>query len=119
MNRPEFIRWIDAYIQAQELGDVSASHPLWWAVEKFFELNETNPDICWDAILAIAERKPSEQVLGIVAAGPLEDLIEYHGPEFIDRIESEARANPVFRKMLSGVWESSNEDVWARVQQAR
>jgi hypothetical protein len=54
-------------------------------------------------------------VLGALAAGELEDLIEYHGPAFIERIEQEAARDPRFRCLLCGVWRSSTPQVWARV----
>ena len=83
------------------------------------DLVEEDPDACWQAILTILGRQPPERVLGILAAGPLEDLIQYHGPDFIERIESEACKNPAFKQLLGGVWKSSTEEVWARVQKAQ
>jgi hypothetical protein len=77
------------------------------------------PDTAWGLILAILERDQSSRVVGMLAAGPLEDLIEYHGPQFIDRIELRARQDPAFRHLLGGVWESSSPQVWARVETAR
>jgi hypothetical protein len=58
-------------------------------------------------------------VLGVLAAGALEDLIQFHGPNFIGHIEAESRRNPAFRRLLGGVWRSSTPEVWARVQRAR
>ena len=98
---------------------VSASTTHWWANERFFELMPEHPDECWHTILAILDREPGENVLAILGAGPLEDLIQEHGPAFIDKIEFEARENPPFKALLSRVWESSNPEVWARVQRAR
>ncbi|MBA3485713.1 MAG: hypothetical protein H0T88_00730 [Lysobacter sp.] len=118
MNQSEHVKWVEDYIRAQELGGVDADHPLWWAIARFFDLGETDPEACWQAILEIVQRQPSEQILGVLSAGPLEDLIEEHGLQFIDRIEDEARKSPVFRRMLRSVWESSSDDVWARVQRA-
>ncbi|WP_425476665.1 DUF6869 domain-containing protein [Solilutibacter tolerans] len=74
---------------------------------------------CWDGILAVVERRPSEKVLGMLAAGPVEDLINHSGNEFIDRIEERSRRDPFFRQMLHGVWESGSREVWARVEAAR
>ena len=55
----------------------------------------------------------------MLAAGPLEDLIHSHGPEFIEKIEEEARVNREFKLLLRGVWESSTEEIWNRVLRAR
>jgi hypothetical protein len=42
--------------------------------------------------------------LGLVAAGPLEDILSTHNPDILARIVDEARKTPRFRWMLSGVW---------------
>jgi hypothetical protein len=73
----------------------------------------------WQGILEVLSRNPSETVLGMLAAGPLEDLIHYHGPAYVEAIELEARRNPSFRHLLGGVWESSTPEVWHRIESAR
>jgi hypothetical protein len=73
----------------------------------------------WLCVLEVLSRTKSEQVLGILAAGALEDLISEWGPEFIDRIEMEARQSTDFRALLFGVWESSDPGVCARVAAAK
>jgi len=81
--------------------------------------DNTTPDDCWAVILEVLARSPPDAVLGILAAGPLEDLIHYHGPEFIERIETESRRSAGFRHLLGGVWKSSSPEIWARVQKAQ
>jgi hypothetical protein len=39
-------------------------------------------------ILEILSRRPPEKILARLAAGPLEDLIHYHGPEIIAEMEA-------------------------------
>lgn len=74
----------------------------------------------WRFILKVIERRPSEWALGMLAAGPVEDLISMCGCDFINRIEVEARRNPLFRETLLGVWQNSTApDLWARVERAR
>jgi hypothetical protein len=54
-----------------------------------------------------------------LAAGPLEDLLDEHGFEFIDRVETLVQANPKFRLLLGGVWRSGiDQAVWDRIQAA-
>jgi hypothetical protein len=119
MKSQELVAWADAYIQAQELDNIETDHALWWAVQKFFDLDHENPEACWQAILTVLAREPSQKVLGVLSAGPLEDLLHHHGPQFIDRIEVEARDDPAFKELLCGVWQSSTDEIWARVQRAR
>ncbi|WP_460198921.1 DUF6869 domain-containing protein [Xanthomonas campestris pv. passiflorae] len=54
----------------------------------------------WAAILAILAKNPPSSVIGVLAAGPLEDLIQDSGLRYIERIELEARRNPGFRHYL-------------------
>jgi hypothetical protein len=116
----ELDAWVAAYLEAERLRDeVDENHPLWWGHQKFFELEFEDPESIWAAISKIVENTSDERIIGKLAAGPLEDLIENHGPSWIERIESEARRNPKFRHLLGGVWESSTPEVWSRVEAAR
>lgn len=112
--------WIVAYIEAQSLEKpAQPGHQCWWAVERFIDMDSLEQaEAGWCAILGILSRRPTEQVLGMLAAGPLEDLIHYWGPNFIDRIERLARDDVQFRNLLSGVWESSSPEIWSRIQRA-
>jgi hypothetical protein len=112
--------WIVAYIEAQSLEKpLESTHQCWWAVERFMFMHTLEQaEAGWCAILGILARRPTEQVLGMLAAGPLEDLIHYWGPNFIDRIERVAKDDVRFRNLLAGVWESSSAEVWSRVQHA-
>ena len=71
-------------------------------------------------MLAIATREEElgTEVLAYVAAGPLEDLVCRAGPDFIDRIEHEAKFNRQFGRMLTGVWlNGADPAVRERVEQ--
>ena len=108
--------WARAYIAAQSgpgVADTSDTH--WWAVERFFPGN-SNPEEAWKTILQVLKLTSDERALGMLAAGPLEDLIHYSGDAFIDRIEHESRTNPTFLKIVGLVWESGTQDIWRRVQ---
>lgn len=77
-----------------------------------------NPERAWGFILLALETPICATHLGEVAAGPLEELLSFHGSEFIERIEAEARVNPKFAHVLGGVWKyQMTDDIWARVQQ--
>ncbi|MBB5204872.1 hypothetical protein HNQ51_002186 [Inhella inkyongensis] len=119
MTEQDFHAWATAYIEAQSQADhINEKHPMWWPIGKFFDLQREHPEDCWRAILAVLDLQPSEKVLGMLAAGPLEDLIEDHGEQFIERIEIEARRRSDFRSLLRGVWKSSTLEIWARVERA-
>nr|WP_315484937.1 hypothetical protein [uncultured Undibacterium sp.] len=122
MTPSEFDEWVVAYIMYQSAPESERrreDHPLFWAVLKFFDLMSDEPEICWKAILDILRRKPEDEVIGVLSAGPLEDLIKDHGGDFIDRIVLEASRNPDFKHSLGGVWKSGSPEVWARVEAIR
>ncbi|AUD77727.1 hypothetical protein CW740_00140 [Kangiella profundi] len=120
LTKKEMKAWVDEYIKAQDNNtSISENGVLHWSVNKFFELENEHPELCWKIILEILHREPSQKVKEMLAAGPLEDLIDLHGEEYIEVIEEEAKINPEFRKLLRGVWESSTPEIWNRVLKAR
>ena len=88
----------------------------------FFELGwlvEHEPETAWNVILQIAALPSAQPCLGNLAAGPVEDLLSYHGSNFIDRIELQAASNPTFASLLGGVWQHTmSNEIWRRVQAA-
>jgi hypothetical protein len=90
-----------------------------WAWEEFERLGNEEPETAWSAILAVLDYTADKYTLGNLAAGPLEDLIDAHGEQFIERIELFARQNPTFKELLGGVWQSSTPEVWARIVRAK
>lgn len=112
--------WVDAYISIYESNDpVGEEHPCYWAIEKFVDLEADFPELCWQAINEIIEKKPTKRVLANLAAGPLEELVELHGPDYIDRIEKVAQSSSDFRVLLRELWETTDEAIWARLLRAR
>ena len=76
--------------------------PIYGPAARFLEgLVDTNPEAAWDFIVALIERAASDEALQCVAAGPLEDLLCDHGPQFIERAEHLARTNTRFRTALA------------------
>jgi hypothetical protein len=82
---------------------------------------QLEPDAVWEAIVHLSRMELTPKQVALLAAGPLEDLLTYHGPGYIDRVETEARQRPKFRYLLGGVWGWSrmNREVWERVTRAR
>lgn len=89
-----------------------------WAFMEPADEARENPDKAWEYILfAVRDARFSTANLGVLAAGALEDLLSYHGPTFINRVEHEARTDPRFAWMLGGVWQfQMSDEVWNRVQ---
>ena len=109
------LTWIEHVKKHCETGRVPDS--TFWAVEKLWEIRDNDPDLCWELILEILSVDQSPAVIENLAAGPLEDLLDKHGPRVIDRVEAQAKTNPLFKDLLGGVWRSTiAQPIWDRVQ---
>lgn len=90
--------------------------------ESFVALTyQASADEQWDLILELIAAAPdNDEVLGRIAAGPLEGLLGKHGARVIARIEALADRDMKFRRILTGVWQHEMPDeIWMRVCRAR
>jgi len=71
-----------------------------------WELAKSDPQRALVLIIEVVRIEQHPRMLGLLAAGLVEDLLVAHGPDVIDAIEVEARGSLRFRQMLSGVWTS-------------
>jgi hypothetical protein len=80
------------------------------------ELIQEAPEEAWLTILEIVTQDNSSWNIENLGAGPLEDLLVYHGPVFIGRIEALAD-NPSVRALAQQAWKNDMTDqVWERLQ---
>ncbi len=106
----EWAEWTRAHPGEQQPDDLTGWFEFNWLVGDY-------PEQAWSAILAALEDPRLEDSLGVLAAGPLEDLLSNHGEAFIRRVEETAQSNPKFAWLLGGVWQfQMTDDVWRRVQ---
>lgn len=108
-----------AWIAHEMAGRNSAARERWlWASDRLSELPFEAPEQCWEVIQEIFRLEKSDLILSNLAAGPIEELLSYHGDALIDRIESLARSDPQFSRTLGNVWQNRIPDhVWKRVRQ--
>ena len=79
-----------------------------------------NPDKALSVIVGVLAMDERDEVIWVLAAGPLEHFLAHSGVEYIDIIEELARRSPRFNKLLGGVWKNSiKPEVWKRVEAAR
>ncbi|MEH3047444.1 DUF6869 domain-containing protein [Sphingomonas adhaesiva] len=100
-------------------------HAAGWVL---YDLVEDAPATAWDVIQIVVRRHTlgdlysfakteAQDIVGLTAAGPLEDLISSCGHDYIDAIEQEAHRDQRMAWTLGGVWQSTTPDeVWYRVQ---
>jgi hypothetical protein len=77
------------------------------------------PERLWTVAIEILELLDDDEELLIasIGAGPLEDLLNRNGADYIDRIVERARQNRRFRVAASCVWPSSVDPaIWQRLQ---
>jgi len=92
---------LEAWLRYQR----TTNHADFWAVQRMSEIvaREQSAEAAWAVVSALIARAPDD-LLGAVAAGPLEDLVSYFAPELIDRIETAARRDPRTRSALARIW---------------
>jgi hypothetical protein len=122
MTDQELSRFADSWIaywvanwtfpeNAQERKDLS------WVFDREYELIHGEPEQLWRFIKKVLSVDSSNRIQEVLSAGPLEDLLAMHGDTVIEWVESEAKSNPLFARLLGGVWKSSmTNEVWSRVQ---
>jgi|SRR3569833_140346 len=100
------------------IGDLVAA---WFNGEHtMFDACTETPEIAWPAIVQISEQKLTDEQKALLAAGPLETLLAWHGAAFIDQIEQQAQRSTSFRHLLGGVWQRDiSPEIWNRVEKAR
>jgi hypothetical protein len=91
---------ISEWLRYAESGDKD----LFWAYESLAELIDDDPPFAYKIVLELVHRPMSEGVFDLAAAGPLEDLIAWHGRDVIDIIEQEVIRDETLRRALSRVW---------------
>lgn len=88
-----------------------------WAYKRVDYLTRYLPHKAWRVILLIWSLDQSIKTMQILSAGEIENLLARNGMETIALVESEARRNPSFAKLLGGVWQNRIADeVWSRLQ---
>lgn len=122
MDEIDLTKIVDAWIAGEEAGDGTPRYKEnWWAIEQVLDWSSgRETERLWQFVMMVYPRDVSEKTLAILAAGPLEDLLAYDGPNFIDRVEHLARRDEKFNWLLGGVWRNSmTDEVWERVQSVR
>jgi hypothetical protein len=108
--------WLEFQHTAENTPEWTARRPV---VDAFDQLCTSDPERAWTAILRVLELESDREVLAVLAAAPLEDLLSRHGEEFIERVEERARVDPAFLRILQGVWQVGiTDEVWNRVRSA-
>lgn len=86
----------------------------WWAWEQVHRLSEGDPHAAWSLLGTLVDLADSDELLGDIGAGPLEDFVRAHATQFIRELEMKAATDPRFRRLLSNVLIPSGNDEVSR-----
>jgi hypothetical protein len=90
---------------------------LFRSFEQTYNLVRKDPGEAWQLILTIWSFDQSLPTRQGLCAGPIEELLCYHGEYIIPHIERQARTDPSFAKLLGGLWQNTMSDgIWNRLQ---
>jgi hypothetical protein len=118
MTHVELLALADAWISYHLATKGSQEREVAARATDLYELEYNEPETLWLLILEIHAKNQSPRIHECLSAGPVEDLLAKHGDSFIERIETQARQDPTFAKLLGGVWKNTMSDgVWQRLQQ--
>ena len=81
-----------------------------WAHEKVDDITAHDPEEGLRITLELLRRSKDDATLAYIAAGPLENLLVYHGKKIINKIRNEADSDERIQFALSGVWLDREKD---------
>lgn len=87
-----------------------------WAFNCVCDLQWNHPEACLELVRIALPLCRDDRERSYLAAGALESMLGKHGDAMIAAVEAEARRDPAFKYLLTGVWQHGMaDDVWARV----
>lgn len=91
-----------------------------WVEDTLSWAMNNDADYAFKIIGAIHEQDTNQSHIEVFSAGPVEDLLVYHGKEVIQRVVALASSDPQFARVLGGVWKRDMADnVWNLVLKYR
>ena len=81
-----------------------------WATQKLDDFVHKEPEKALSLTLEILKRSTIDTDVAYIAAGPLENLLHYHGDKVIAPLEEAADKNEIIRISISGVWLNERDD---------
>jgi len=92
-------------------------HEDFWAWEEVNDkVSSGDLDRAYDIILLLLKTAATDDELGYVAAGPLEDLVDGYGDRALDRLEQACDEDSRLQFALSGIWLLPDSPVLQRWQ---
>ena len=91
-----------------------------WAFDSLIKLLFDDPNAGVDCIIEILNYDSSIVISENIAAGPLEDLLSFHGIDAVEILEKKIEKSPRLSATLGGVWQNSiSNEVWSKFETIR
>ena len=88
------INLVSTWLRAQYLPIESSEYAAdSWAVNTLFDLAHDAPDELLPIVVEILKNDSSKTVIGAIGSGVLEELLVYHGDEYIDTLTELCESN--------------------------
>jgi hypothetical protein len=88
-----------------------------WAWERVHEIVQGGDlDRAWEITLLLLQKAQTDDALGYVAAGPLEDIVDGYGDQALDRVDEACDKDSRLQFALSGIWLLPDSPVLQRWQ---
>ncbi|WP_185234336.1 DUF6869 domain-containing protein [Teredinibacter franksiae] len=86
------------------IDDWITNQKTFWAWEKLHQITDRSHDEAWLLVIEIAKRSDSEDVLGALAAGPMEDMLTAFGDYYYELIlQASSRCKNFKKALLMGI----------------
>lgn len=90
-----------------------------WAFDEVVSLTELHPQGALSLISLVIELDHSEKIVANLGAGPLEDLLVYHGDSCINKVVQKINEDENWKRVAQNVWQNAMSDrVWQQLQGA-
>jgi hypothetical protein len=88
-----------------------------WSFDKLSDFCRKRPHDSWKVIVEIYERNSGNKVISNLAAGPIEDLLVYHGNLALILIDQYCHEEHKFVEVMKLIWKNSmSDEVWGQLQ---
>jgi hypothetical protein len=101
---------IDAVVRAYWSAIAAIAEGREWSVEEdeAYDLVDmaamNDPEVAWRYLDALVASAADANALGVLGAGPIEDILRYHGRTYAVALEERALRDPRWREALTGAW---------------
>ena len=103
----------------RELAEACSTKPEseWSTDDELYAILHREPERALSVMFGVMQLTDDQEVLGRLAAGPLEDFLGIHGRQCLEVFHALALEHRRLREVLDGVWQGAMpKDVWHQIE---